>query len=383
MVRTAGSETNILATALPRTIAALVDGITQLFGGLASDPTIGAAFPHIVVAAQTGEESLRALALEQIFTASPLGGISVTQLGNFGVPAALLAAFQHVPEYAIWAAAEASQPVTTVSIGAPVSNSIYSAMTSDTTGMTAAGMLMTDAATLATTFTIPAFQAQLWKGYLNHLMTTYGVDAFTRTLGPVLGPQSSGILIKRTVKDWIFGYYDPVVSPQYPADDPRRYIRSVTKIRNASTIDEDHVPWNVTDTSTWAYAYGSTPYRMATGIGLPENATNIVSRSDGAGPVVYPHTSHIERVRGKDIASGQYHEIKRSRESVDVSAWADFGMGLDLKRSLTLRHRQGQTMEKNVKVSVETYGIATRSSSLAQSIRRRAVETQSITARST
>ena len=153
MVRTAGSETNILATALPRTIAALVDGITQLFGGLASDPTIGAAFPHIVVAAQTGEESLRALALEQIFTASPLGGISVTQLGNFGVPAALLAAFQHVPEYAIWAAAEASQPVTTVSIGAPVSNSIYSAMTSDTTGMTAAGMLMTDAATLATTFT--------------------------------------------------------------------------------------------------------------------------------------------------------------------------------------------------------------------------------------
>ena len=131
-------------------------------------------------------------------------------------------------------------------------------MTSDTTGMTAAGMLMTDAATLATTFTIPAFQAQLWKGYLNHLMTTYGVDAFTRTLGPVLGPQSSGILIKRTVKDWIFGYYDPVVSPQYPADDPRRYIRSVTKIRNASTIDEDHVPWNVTDTSTWAYAYVST-----------------------------------------------------------------------------------------------------------------------------
>ena len=81
----------------------------------------------------------------------------------------------------------------------------------------------------------------------------------------------------------------------------------------------------------WAYAYGSTPYRMATGIGLPENATNIVSRSDGAGPVVYPHTSHIERVRGKDIASGQYHEIKRSGESVDVSAWADFGMGLDLK----------------------------------------------------
>ena len=83
-----------------------------------------------------------------------------------------------------------------------------------------------------------------------------------------------------------------------------------------------------------------------------------MSRSDGAGPVVYPHTSHIERVRGKDIASGQYHEIKRSGESVDVSVWADFGMGLDLKRSLTLRHRQGQTVEKNAKVSVETYGIA-------------------------
>lgn len=358
MVRTAGSETNILATALPRTIAALVDGITQLFGGLASDPTIGAAFPNLVVAAQGGEDTLRSLAVEQIFTASPLGGISVTQLGNFGVPAAFLTAFQHVPEYAIWAAGEASQPVATVSIGAPLSNSIYGVMTSDPTGMTAAGMLTTDAATLASTFTIPEFQAQLWKGYLNHLMTTYGVDAFAQMLGPSLGPQSSGILVKRTVEDWIFGYYDPVVSPLFPADDPRRYIRSVTKIRNASTIDEDHVPWNVTDTSTWAHAYGSTPYRMATGIGSPENATNIVRRSDGVGPIVYPHTSHIERVQGKDIASGQYHEIKRSGELVDVSAWADFGMGLDLKRSWTLRHRQGQTVVKNTKVSVETYGIA-------------------------
>ena len=64
--------------------------------------------------------------------------ISVTQLGNFEFPPRF-AAFQHVPEYAIWAAAEASQPVTTVSIGAPVSNSIYSAMTSHTTGMTASG----------------------------------------------------------------------------------------------------------------------------------------------------------------------------------------------------------------------------------------------------
>lgn len=359
MVKTAGSEANILYTAIPQTLSGLVGGITQLFGAMASDPTLGAAFPNLVAAALGGPTALQALAVEQIFTASPLGGLSVTQLAALGVPAAFLTGFPSVPEYASWAATQASQPVSVVAISSPTSSALYQAVVGDSTGMTAVGMLTMDTTTLAATFTISALHAQLWKGYLTHISSTYGANAFQASLGPALGPQSSGMLIKRTVREWIFGYEDPVVSAQYAANDPRRLIRSVTKIRNATTIDDDHVPWSVNDTSTWAYVYGSTPYRIATGVNSPENATNVLRRSDGAaGPITYPHTSHVEHVVGKTIASGQYHAIKIHGSSVDVVAWADFGMGLDLKRSLTLRHQQGKTVKKNSKVSVETYAIA-------------------------
>lgn len=358
MVRTAGSEVNILAASLPRTLAGLVAGIAQLFGGIASHPVLGPFFPNLVAAAQQGDVALGALALEQMFTLGPLGGISVTQLGTLGVPTDLLAGFPVVPEYAAWAANYASQPVAAVAITSPASSAMYGSVVNDDTGLTAAGTLTADPTTLAASFSIPTFQVQLWQGFLQHAMMTYGKTAFQSLLGTPLGPQSSGILIKRTVQEWIFGYEDPVVSPTYPPGDPRRLIRSVSKIRNASTIGDDHVPWSVTDSGVWADAYGSTPYRIATGVGAPENATNMLSRTDGAGPALYPHTSHVENVIGKEITSAQYFDIKQRGASTDVIAWADFGMGLDLKRSITLRHRPGQAVEKNDKVSVETYDIA-------------------------
>jgi len=359
MVKTAGSEANILYAAIPQTLSGLVDGIAQLFGAMAADATLGPNFPNLVAAALGGSSALETLAIEQIFTASPLGGISVTQLAGLGVPAAFLTNFPTVPEYASWAAVQASQPVSVVKVDSPTSDTLYQAVVSDSTGTTALGMLTMDTTTLAATFSISALRAQLWKGYLAHISSTYGASAFQKSLGPALGSQSSGMLIKRTVREWIFGYEDPVVSAQYSANDPRRLIRSVTKIRNATTINDDHVPWNVTNTSTWAYIYGSTPYYLATGVNSPENATNVLRRSDGsAGPITYPHTAHVENVVGKTIASGQYHAIKTHGTSVDVVAWADFGMGLDLKRSLTLRHQQGKTVQKNSKVSVETYTVA-------------------------
>ena len=358
MVRTAGSETNILAVSLPRTLSGLVAGIAQLFAGIANHPTLGPFFPNLVAAAQQGEAALGALALEQMFTLSPLGGISVTQLGTLGVPASLLAGFPVFPEYAAWAANHASQPVAVVAISSPTSSAMYGSVVDDHTGLTAAGTLTADPTTLATLFSLPALQIQLWQGFLQHAMMTYGKSAFETMLGTPLGSQSSGILIKRTVQEWIFGYEDPVLSPTYPPNDPRRLIRSLTKIRNASTIGDDHVPWSVSDYGVWADVYGSTPYRIATGVGAPENATDVLSRTDGAGPAVYPHTSRVENVIGKEIASGQYFDIKQRGASTDVIAWADFGMGLDLKRSVTLRHRPGQAVAKNDKVSTETYEIA-------------------------
>jgi len=322
------------------------------------DPTLGAVFPHFVTALQSGSAAMQALALEQIFTASPLGGLSITQLSSVGVPSAYLTGFPDVPEFAHWAAARASLPISAVAISSPTSTAMFSSITGDITGQTGIGILTAPPATVSAAYSISPMHAQLWQGYLSHVVTTYGANAFRMTMGPFLGPTSSGMLIKRSVHDWIFGYTDPLVSTMYSTDDPRRIIRPVTKIRDVSTIDVDHVPWSVSDKSIWAFTYGSTPYRIATGVGAPEEATDILQRTDGIGAITYPHSAHVEAVTGKDIVTGQYYAIKTHGTAADVTAWADFGMGLDLKRSVTLRHRPGLSVKKNEKVSVETYEIA-------------------------
>jgi len=45
----------------------------------------------------------------------------------------------------------------------------------------------------------------------------------------LLGPQSSGIYIKRTVNEWIMGFADPLVSSKFPPTDPRSVVRAVIK----------------------------------------------------------------------------------------------------------------------------------------------------------
>ena len=361
MVESYGSEKNILAMALPTTLSTLVAGIVTLFSGIASDPTLGPNFPTLVAALQSGPAAMESLAIEQLFFATPLGGNSVTQLSAVGVPSAYLTGFPDVPEFVI---AVNTIPgitgVTVSSLAIPTSTSVamYNSIVGDATGMTAAQTLAAPPGDIATAYSIPTTSALIWQAYLDYVMVSYGANAFRTSLGPFLGPTSGGMLVKRSVHEWIFGYTDPVVSPTYPTSDPRRFIRSVTKIRDVSTIGIDHVPWTVTDKSTWAYVYGSTPYRIATGVYSSEEATDILQRTDGTGSITYPHSGHIEKVIGKDIVTGQYAAIKNLGAETDVTAWGDFGMGLDLKRSLTLRRRAGRSVEKNDKVSVETYGVA-------------------------
>lgn len=358
MIKAAGSEMNLLVTSLPQTLEGLVDGISTLFAGIASTPALASFYPNLVTALSSGPEALRTLALEQIFTAGPLGGMSVTDLASVGVPSSFLEAFPNAPEYASWASAQSGLQVSAIQIDSPTSDALYDGVVADSTGLTAAGILQMDATTLAAAFSLPAPIASLWQGYLSYIVGSYASAAFSEALGPALGPESSGLLIKRSAREWIFGYTDPLVSPTFPEGDSRRLIRSVTKIRNASTVDEDHVPWSVTDISLWALDYGSTPYHIATGVGAPENATNVVKSSDGSESITYPDTAHVERVVGKEITAGQYHSIKTNGLSTDAVAWADFGGGLDLKRPLLLRHVPDGAVRKNDKVLVETYTIA-------------------------
>jgi hypothetical protein len=90
MIKAAGSEMNLLVTSLPQTLEGLVDGISTLFAGIASTPALASFYPNLVTALSAGPEALRTLALEQIFTAGPLGGMSVTDLATVGVPSSFL-----------------------------------------------------------------------------------------------------------------------------------------------------------------------------------------------------------------------------------------------------------------------------------------------------
>ena len=46
-------------------------------------------------------------------------------------------------------------------------------------------------------------QAQLVQGHLLWLATTVAADAFRRdVLGPLLGPQSGGLIVRRSLQAW-------------------------------------------------------------------------------------------------------------------------------------------------------------------------------------
>ncbi len=59
---------------------------------------------------------------------------------------------------------------------------------------------------LAAAYDMTLRQVQLVKGYLQHLTATYLAPAFANNvLGPPLGPHSGGLLVARSVGDWLNG----------------------------------------------------------------------------------------------------------------------------------------------------------------------------------
>ena len=115
---------NLLVTSLPQTLEGLVDGISTLFAGIASNPSLASFYPNLVTASSSGPEALRALALEQIFTAGPLGGMSVTDLASIGVPSSFLEAFPTAPEYASWASTQSGLQISAIQIDSPTSDAL-------------------------------------------------------------------------------------------------------------------------------------------------------------------------------------------------------------------------------------------------------------------
>jgi hypothetical protein len=62
------------------------------------------------------------------------------------------------------------------------------------------------ASAAAAAYGITQEQAQLVQAYLQHLTAAYVVPAFAaNVLGPLLGPASGGLVVSRTVGNWLNG----------------------------------------------------------------------------------------------------------------------------------------------------------------------------------
>ena len=148
-------------------------------------------------------------------------------------------------------------------------------------------------------------ETQTLKGYLSYVAQNFGLPAMAAefTICELSERNSSGLLMKRSAKEWIFGYEDPFLNKinGYPSN-----ISAIHSIRDIDTLDIDHVPWGQnTDTM---FSAGATKYVLKTGLGISKgNATTILRRTDGdlSDRIVCTDTNHVEIVSGKLITTAQ------------------------------------------------------------------------------
>ena len=54
-------------------------------------------------------------------------------------------------------------------------------------------------------------QGALLQGYFQYVAMTTAKGVWNKAVGPLLGPSSSGPIIKRTAAEMLFGYRDPLL----------------------------------------------------------------------------------------------------------------------------------------------------------------------------
>lgn len=187
-----------------------------------------------------------------------------------------------------------------------------------------------------------ATQANLVKGFILHMSGSYGKAAGLAAMGPLLGLNSSGIFIKRTVDQWVNGYVDPFTSSRYAPNDPRYLVRAVTKTFPNADLDPatavDRVPRVVPDVKDWP-SYGATTWTLATGQDDPDRAMDVVMSTMGAGygdRYTYKSSGWTEQVGGKRITNAVYQDVKKAGVNLQVEAWFDVGSSLDMGRKVKL-----------------------------------------------
>lgn len=378
LVRAYGSELNFLYALTPRVVAGALDGIVSVFQALAANPATAAAMPHVAAAAaDESGAALRALAEAQWADCSALGGASVVDLA---LPAEVLAAFPIAPELCAYVKASTNGTMPGFAPGEAAATRAF--LTEyDPSGVSALGFLAADAADAAAavsafaaaaniTAAVTATHALLTKGYVDAVARTYGKNAAAAAMGPLLGPESSGMFVARSAEAWLMGYVDPLTSSRYPAGDPRRLVRAVTKTFLHDDLDSgvDRVPREVADRAEWP-GLGATPWTLATGADDADRALDVLESTGGAGATgsgdatryayVVGNETAYEPVSGKYAARAVYLDVKESgaTSNPDVAAWFDFGGSLDLGRAVRLEF-EGSSWFAHEDVELHTFRVS-------------------------
>ena len=167
-------------------------------------------------------------------------------------------------------------------------------ITEDVTGYTALRYLQTpdSALTAELGFTDDA-QSQIMKGYLGYIAQTFGLPALLKfTIGDFLNSTASGLLVKRSAKEWIFGFDDPLLNAVSSGSNGQdNKVRAVHNIRDIDTLDVDHVPWVRTRKLCLA-AERRTVSKLVWA--SPKTTTTFLRRTDGdwSDRIVLRHQSH-------------------------------------------------------------------------------------------
>jgi len=378
LVRAYGSELNFLYALTPRVVAGAVGGIASVFQALAANPATAAAMPHVAAAAadETGA-ALATLAEAQWADCSALGGASVVDLA---LPAEVLAAFPIAPELCAYVKQATNGSMVGFAAGEAAALRAF-LVEHDPSGVAALGFLAADAADAAAalnqfaaaanlTAAVTATHALLAKGYVDAVARTYGKNAAAAAMGPLLGPASSGMFVARPAQEWLLGYVDPLTSSRYPAADPRRLVRAVTKtfLHDDLHAGVDRVPRAVADRAEWP-GLGATPWTLATGADDSARALDVLESTGGAGATgsddatryayTFRNETTYEPVSGKYAARAVYSDVKNrgAKNEPEVLAWFDFGSSLDFGRAVRLEH-EGSSRFAHEEVELHTFRVA-------------------------
>ena len=337
LIRKFGSEANFVHSVTPKVVAALIDGIAEVFRGIVEQ---GNAPQHIVDAVHAGRDAVHAIAVAQWGNASPLGGASVADYAPDLWPLG-------TPEFAIYASDLTNGSTDAIKLNLSEANGVFQLLTEDQTGISVLHMLAYPSFELAAKLGVSQTKAEMIRTYIGvHLKHSYNLNAVESSIGPLLGPESSGIFVKRTVEQWLMGFFDPLLSPRYPASDPRYLNRFITKNFLATDLQPDtyfeRIPDDSIPRDQWP-GIGATPWVLATGMDNPSRTFDVLQSTLGEemipnGTYRYPSTGRSIKIAGKKVSNAVYPEVKHKGLNAETVAWFDFGNSLDLARPVRLKY---------------------------------------------